>query len=213
MRGRIIRELGDLTHSSFLTYVMGPYQAFDVGEVLKGATSGEFDPTSIPASVEFSQLVGTDVDVAHDEVIIDLLLDVRDELRTNPGVNAFLAIDIDVSLDELDAATQSVAFAEASNVVVYIVPAIGDNLGVGIEIGAVLEAIFQENSQDAHHERVFLAYESGVSSAMLASVQVRWDARSYEYTDRGDLIDAIRRFVRDIARRELAGDLPRLGVK
>jgi hypothetical protein len=114
----------------------------------------------------------------------------------------------------MDAATQSIEFALASNAVIYIVPRIGDNLGVGIETGSVLEAIFRECDErtptSAHQERVLFIHESGVRSAMIAAVQDRWDARIYSYDDRDDLVHQLRLFVRDLARREQHGDLPQL---
>jgi len=219
MRERLIRELGDLAHSRFLVYLMGPYEAFDVESVVRNAESSEKagDPTAIPRNVDFGALVGSDVDLDRDEAVLDLLLYVRDRLRTDPGVNAFLAIDVDFPLEEMDAATQSVEFAMASNAVVYVVPEVGDNLGVGIEVGAVLEAIFQEQDEGAEteddlqtNERVLFVHESGVRSAMIAAVQDRWDARIYAYENREDLVSQVRLFVRDIARRELRGDLPSL---
>jgi hypothetical protein len=54
------------------------------------------------------------------------------------------------------------------------------------------------------------AHEDGVRSAMIAAIQDRWDARVHSYADRDDLVKRIRLFVRDIARREQRGDLPRL---
>lgn len=45
---------------------------------------------------------------------------------------------------------------------------------------------------------------------MIAAVRDRWGARIYSDTNRTDLIDQVRLFVRDIARRELRGDLPPL---
>lgn len=219
MRERLIRELGDLAHGRFLVYLMGPYTAFDVEAILEtaGSTDSSFDPTTVPANVDFGTLVGSDVDLEQDEAVLDLLLHVRDRLRTDPGVNAFLAIDIDIPLDEMDAASQSIEFALASNAVVYVVPEIGDNLGVGIEVGSVLEAIFREQETTAgegrdtrHTERVFFVHETGVRSAMIAAVRDRWEARIYSYDDRADLVDQGRLFVRDVARRELYGDLPAL---
>lgn len=216
MRDRLIRKLGDLAHPRFPVYLMGPYEAFDVETVLERAASpaAEFDPSTIPESADFGTFVGSNADLDHDEAALDLLLHVRDRLRTDPGVNAFLAIDVDVSLDEMDAATQSVEFALSSNVVVYVVPAVGDNLGVGIEVGSVLEAIFRGRADtgpdDRHNERVLFVHESGVRSAMIASVRDRWDARIYAYDDRADLVEQVRLFVRDAARREQRGDLPTL---
>ncbi|MFU8867457.1 hypothetical protein [Natronococcus sp.] len=205
MRDRIIDELGDLPRSRFLVYLMGPYEAFDVERTLEQA-----DPDSIPDSADFGTLVGSDHDLARDEAALDLLLDVRDRLRTDAGVNAFLAIDIDVPLEELDAASQSIAFAEASNAVVYVVPAVGDNLGVGIEVGSVLEALFDGETPSHHRERVAFVHESGVRSAMIAAVRDRWEARIYAYEDRDELERQIRLFVRDLIRKERTGELPRL---
>lgn len=217
MRERIIGTLGDLAHPRLLVYLMGPYQAFDVEVALDAG----LDPASVPESVDFGTLVGADADLDRDEAVLDLLLDVRDGLRTDPGVNAFLAIDVDVPLQEMDAASQSIAFAEASNAVVYVVPKVGDNLGVGIEVGAVLESIFRDrtDADDAdeeaalpatRHERVAFVHESGVRSAMIAAVRDRWEARIYAYEDREDLVRQLRLFVRDVARREQRGDLPTL---
>lgn len=218
MRDRIIDALGDLAHARFLVYVMGPYQAFDIDAVLDPSdTDDALDPSRIPESIDFGSLVGSAADLDQQEAAFDLLLFVRDRLRTDPGVNAFLAVDIDIPLAELDAGTQSIQFALASNVVVYVIPKLGDNLGVGIEAGSVLEALYRERTAsdetphlDSHHERVLFIHESGVRSAMIAAVQDRWDARVYAYTDREDLLKQVRLFVRDLARREQRGGLPTL---
>lgn len=216
MRDRLIRSLGDLAYRRFLVYLMGPYKAFDIGPVLNALDSAEaLDLNRIPENLDFGALVGTDIE--HQEAVLDLLLYVRDRLRTDPGVNAFLAIDIDISLAEMDAATQSIEFATASNAVIYVIPQIGDNLGVGIEVGAVLEALYrqrEEGDEQAavidHQERVLFIHESGVRSAMIAALQDRWDARVYSYTDRDDLVEQVRLFIRDVARREHIGDLVNL---
>jgi hypothetical protein len=218
MRDRIIDELGDLAHPRFLVYLMGPYKAFDVEALLDGPeTADAMDLSRIPESVDFGSLVGSDVDLDQQEALLDLMLSVRDQLRTSAGVNAFLAIDVDVPLDEMDAGSQSIEFALASNAIVYVVPKVGDNLGVGIETGSVLEALFRERENedaapgvDSHHERVVFVHEAGVRSAMIAAVEDRWDARVYSYVDRDDLVRQVRMFVRDLARREQHGDLPTL---
>ena len=72
-------------------------------------------------------------------------------------MNVFLAIDIDIPLDEMDAGSRSIEFALASNAIVYVIPKIGDNLGVGIEVGSVLEALFV-------NERRWLPNRRGESS-------------------------------------------------
>lgn len=137
-----------------------------------------------------------------DEEMFQFLEDVRDGLR-DEGFNAFLATDADVSLEEMDAGTQSLAFARASNAVLFVVPARGRNLGVGIETGAVLEDV-----ADRTRERVLFLHESGVRSAMIAAVADRWDATVRTYDDRAELLAEARLFVRDVMRREGTGELP-----
>jgi len=218
MRDRIVDAFGDLAHPRFLVYLMGPYKAFDIDAVLEVTdTDDAVDLDRIPEAVDFGTLVGSENDLDQQEAVFDLLLFVRDQLRTDPGVNAFLAVDVDIPLEDMDAATQSIEFALASNAVIYIIPKLGDNLGVGIEAGSVLEALYQERttsddhpSMDSHHERVLFIHESGVRSAMIAAVQDRWDARVYSYTDRADLVKQVRLFIRDLARREQLGALPTL---
>lgn len=218
MRDRIVRALGDLAHPRFLVYVMGPYKAFDIERVLDATDTAEsLDLNQIPESVDFGTLVGSNIDLEQQEAVLNLLLFVRDQLRIDPGVNAFLAIDIDISLAELDAGTQSIEFALASNAVIYVIPHIGDNLGVGIEAGSVLEALYRKRDTNddratvtSHHERALFIHESGVRSAMIAALQDRWEARVYSYTDREDLVGQVKLFIRDLARREQRGDLPSL---
>lgn len=218
MRDRIVGALGDLDRPRLLVYLMGPYAAFDVEAFLgrAGEDRAPVDLDAVPAHIDFGELVGSDVPLDRDEAALDLLVYVRDRLRAEQGVNAFLAIDVDAPLSEMDAATQSIEFALASNVVVYVVPRVGDNLGVGIEVGAVLEAIYREAEGDngpgstGHRERVLFVHESGVSSSMIAAVRDRWEARVYTYRDRSDLLKRVRLFVRDVARRELHGELPSL---
>lgn len=216
MRDRIVDALGNLAHTRFLVYLMGPYRAFDIDAALEATdTDDALDLSRIPESVDFGTLVGSDADLEQHEAAFDLLLFVRDQLRTDPGVNAFLAVDVDIPLEEMDAGTQSIEFALASNAVVYVIPKLGDNLGVGIETGSVLEALYREHTtgddhpaRGSHHERVLFIHESGVRSAMIAAVRDRWDARVYSYTDRADLVRQVRLFVRDLARREQRGELP-----
>ncbi|HET7325532.1 MAG TPA: hypothetical protein VFJ06_14485 [Halococcus sp.] len=142
---------------------------------------------------------------AHDsenEEAFAFLERVRDGLRTE-GFNAFLATDADIPLDELDAGTQSLAFARASNAVIFVVRHDGKNLGVGIETGAVLE-----DMSDRARERVLFLHESGVRSAMIAAVADRWDATVRTFETEDDLFDEARLFIRDVMRRETTDELP-----
>jgi len=131
------------------------------------------------------------------------LAGVRDDLR-EAGLNAFLATDVGVELDEMDAGTQSIEFARASNAVVFVVPSGGRNLGVGIETGAVLEDL-----RERAPERVLVVHEAGVRSAMLGAVADRWDAAVQSYETREGLTRAVRLFARDVMRREGDGELER----
>lgn len=206
MRDRIVGALGALPRARFLVYLMGPYTTVDG---LPGKEASVLRPRDQPQKREA-------IDSVEADDALSLLVFVRDRLRTDVGVNAFLAIEVGVPLEEMDAATQSIEFALASNVVVYIVPRFGDNLGVGIEVGAVLESILggrdAEHPSDSstHRERILFVHESGVSSAMVAALGGRWDARVYSYRNREDLLRQIRLFVREVIHREVRGELERL---
>jgi hypothetical protein len=137
-----------------------------------------------------------------DEEMYAFLERVRDGLREE-GFNAFLATDADVPLDEMDAGSQSLAFARASNVVLFVVPGPGKNLGVGIETGAVLE-----DATDRSRERVLFLHQDGVRSAMIAAVADRWDATVRSFEDEPELLDEASLFSRDVMRKEGTGALP-----
>lgn len=106
----------------------------------------------------------------------------------------------------MDAATQSIRFARASNAVAFVVPRLGANFGVGLEVGAVLE----DRSLDG--DRLFVVHESDVTSAMLDAVTRRWDARIATYSDEAELVDVLRQFVAEIMYREATGQLPPKGA-
>lgn len=153
----------------------------------------------------------TSSETTDDGEIFDLLRTVCTRLRTESGVNAFLAVDPEIPLEEIDAATQSIAFARASNAVVFVLPSSGDNLGVGVEVGSVLEDIYQSDD-DTRAERIVLVHEEGVRSAMLGGVTRRWDATvySYEHGDEEDLLLRVQEFVANVVHREATGELPSL---
>jgi hypothetical protein len=191
MRDRLIAELGAVRYEEFLVYLMGPYTTFEVTDLLPDETDPE--SVSLPSAQADSKAI---------DEMQRRLRRVQGSLRADPGINAFLAIDANVSLEELNAATQSIEFARASNAVVFIVPQLGDNLGVGMEIGSVLEDRYPDGA-----DRTLIAHEAGISSAMLGGVTTRWNARIASYDDETDLIDEIRNFVVEIMTREQFGDL------
>jgi hypothetical protein len=221
MRQRIIdnlpRAAGDsdalapVQREQFLVYLMGPYRTFDVNALLPADADVETDAPS------FATWDETSGEYAEDEVL-RLLQETRDCLRDR-GFNAFLAIDVGIPLDEMDAATQSIAFAKASNATVFIAPQVGDNLGVGIEIGSVLEDILstagmQGPAADAtpptRARRVMIATEPSVRSAMLGAVHARWDASVRTFTDAADCCRLCAQFCTHIQNEELYGSLDRL---
>lgn len=125
----------------------------------------------------------------------------RNRLRQK-GFNAFLATDAEIDLEEMDAGTQSLKFARASNAVLFVVRLQGKNLGVGIEAGAVLEDM-TERAQ----ERVLFVHEEGMRSAMIASVADRWDVEVRTFADEEELFDQARLFLVDLMGKEGNGDL------
>ncbi|QPV65061.1 hypothetical protein I7X12_07695 [Halosimplex litoreum] len=191
MRDRLIAELGAVRYEGFLVYLMGPYTTFEVTDLLPDETDPE--SVSLPSAQADSKAI---------DEMQRRLRRVQGSLRADPGINAFLAIDANVPLEEMNAATQSIKLARASNAVVFIVPQLGDNLGVGMEIGSVLEDRYPDGA-----DRTLLAHEAGISSAMLGGVTTRWNARITPYDDETDLIDEIRNFVVEIMTREQFGDL------
>jgi hypothetical protein len=211
------REVGDSTaldsvrRPEFLVYLMGPYRTFDVEAHLPDDAA---DTADLPSFATWDDASG---EYAESEVLA-LLQRTRDCLRDR-GFNAFLAIDVGIDLDEMDAATQSIAFARASNAVVFVVPQVGDNLGVGIEVGSVLEDIAtdgdlsrpaSEATPPERSRRVMIATEPDVRSAMLGAVHTRWDASVRTFTDDEDLCRLGAQFCTHVANEELYGDLGRL---
>ena len=203
--------LAPVQREQFLVYLMGPYRTFDVDALLPADANVETDAPS------FATWDETSGEYAEDEVL-RLLQETRHCLRDR-GFNAFLAIDVGIPLDEMDAATQSIAFAQASNATVFIAPQVGDNLGVGIEIGSVLEDILstdemQGRAADAtpptRTKRVMVATEPSVRSAMLGAVHARWDASVRTFSDAADCCRLCAQFCTHIQNEELYGSLDRL---
>ena len=111
------------------------------------------------------------------------------------------------------------ACAKASNATVFIAPQVGDNLGVGIEIGSVLEDLLstagmQGPAADAtppvRMQRVMVATEPSVRTAMLGAVHARWDASVRTFTDAADCCRLCAQFCIHIQNQELYGSLDHL---
>jgi hypothetical protein len=200
--------LSSVRREQFLVYVMGPYRTFDIEALLPADGDTE---TDVPSFATWDETSG---EYAEDEVL-RLLQVTRDCLRDR-GFNAFLAIDVGIPLEEMNAATQSIRFARASNATIFIAPQVGDNLGVGIEIGSVLEDIMSttgmqgkaaEATPPERARRVLVATEPSVRSAMLGAVHARWDASVRTFTDAEDCCRLCAQFCTHIQNEELYGSL------
>jgi len=200
--------LGPVRRERFLVYIMGPYRTFDIDALLQDI---DREPGDLPSFATWDDSAGD----YNESGVLRLLRETRDCLRER-GFNAFLAIDVGIDLAEMDAATQSIEFARVSNAVVFVGPQVGDNLGVGIEIGSVLEDVSRTSNEGDTREspstrpsRFMVATEPSVRSAMLESVHKRWHASVRTFTDRSDLCRLCAQFCTHVMNEELYGAFER----
>lgn len=197
MRERIIDRLidseyieVDASKREFLVYLMGPYTSFppyDTPEDRDGV------PTERGTLDELLEPSRNDVDLSWDEAL-GLLVHLKRDLREQTGVNAFLATDPEIPVHELDAATQSIEYTRAADLTVVIAPAMGDNLGVGIETGSVCEHLDQP---DLLTDVVFLG-ESAVDSTMVDAVSARWHVTVDDFDSYALLEKTVRAHIRRV---------------
>ena len=198
-RSRIVSSLGSVPHDDFLVYLMGPYKSFNLEYALseEGRASITVDALPTPLQRLFS---GRDeIDEAQ-----ALLRRVQGHLRTTPGLNAFLATDVDIDTEDVDAATQSIAYARYSNVTAFVLPYLGHNFGVGEEAGSILETL-----ADTHGDRMLFVHEDDVTSEMLRAANARGDLRVEAYETEAELVKRLRVFSADVMNREQFGNLDR----
>ena len=198
-RDLIVERLGSVKYDRFLFYLMGPYKSFNLEYVLSDEERRGIDVDDLPGPLRRLFRNEDDIDAAQ-----ALLRRVQGELRADPGVNTFLALDIDVDTDDVDAATQSIEYTRCSNATAFVVPFLGHNFGVGEEAGSILETL-----ADRHGDRLIFVHEDEVTSAMIRSATVRWDLRVETYATEADLVQKLRRFAGGIMHRERRGDLDR----
>jgi hypothetical protein len=196
-RDQLVERLGAVEYDRFLVYLMGPYKSFDLNYVLSDEERASIDIDDLPSPLRRLFQNRDAIDEAK-----ALLRRVQGRLRTDPGVNAFLAVDADVDTDDVDAVTQSIAFTERSNATAFVVPFLGHNFGVGEEAGSVLEALSERDG-----ERVVFVHEADVTSEMIRSARTRWDLRIERYETEAELVERLRLFVAEIMHREQFGDL------
>lgn len=196
-RDTIINRLGNVPYDRFLLYLMGPYKSFNLAYILSEDEQEQLNIDDLPGPLRQLFKNKDRIDDAQAQ-----LRRVQGQLRTTPGVNAFLAVDIDIDTDEIDAVTQSIDYSHCSNATIFVVPYLGHNFGVGEETGSVLE-----NIADTHNDRILFMHEDDVTSEMIRSARTRWDLRIESYSDEEGLITTIRRFVVTIMNQERFGEL------
>lgn len=196
-RDELIGRLGHVSYDRFLLYLMGPYKSFNLNYVLSEEERGQIDIEELPGPLRRLFQNKGRIDEAQ-----ALLRRVQGHLRTDPGVNAFLAVDIGIDTADIDAVTQSIEYSRCSNATVFIVPFLGHNFGVGEEAVSVLE-----NLAETHGDRIVFLHEADVTSEMIRSARTRWDLRVETYETEAELTQVVRRFVVTIMNRERFGDL------
>jgi hypothetical protein len=199
-RESITDRLGRVTYDRFLFYLMGPYKSFNLNYVLSEEERREIDVNELPGPLRRLFQNKDEINAAQ-----ALLRRVQGELRADPGVNAFLALDVDVDTDDIDAVTQSIEYARCSNATAFVLPFLGHNFGVGEEAGSILE-----NLAETHGDRLIFVHEIDVTSALIRSASVRWDLRIETYETEAELVAKLRRFVGGVMHRERRGELSRL---
>ena len=199
-RDLIVERLGRVKYDRFLFYIMGPYKSFNLNYVLSEEERRELDVEDLPGPLRRLFQSKDEIDDAQ-----ALLRRVQGELRITPGINAFLALDIGIDTDDVDAATQSIEFTRCSNATAFVLPFLGHNFGVGEEAGSILEAL-----STTHSDRLTFIHEDNVTSAMIRSARVRWDLRVETYETEAELVDKLRFFAGGVMQRERRGELSRL---
>jgi hypothetical protein len=193
-------RLGSVTYDQFLFYLMGPYKSFNLNYVLSKEERREIDIDDLPGPLRRLFRNKDEIDGAQ-----ALLRRLQGELRTDPGVNAFLALDVDIDTDDVDAVSQSIEYARCSNATAFVVPFLGHNFGVGEEAGSILE-----NLAATHSDRLIFVHDDDVTSAMIRSASVRWDLRVETYETEDELVAKLRQFAGGIMHRERRGELSQL---
>jgi len=200
MRDRLqdaLNESDYIDHSAakqgFLVYLMGPYKSYPPYDTIQ---TDDLDiATTRPTLDEIDERLDEgDIELDVDEALV-LLVQLRCDLRSQNGVNAFLATDPQIPLHEMDAATQSIEYTKAADATIFVAPAMGDNLGVGIEIGSVCEHL---GGRPLLENVVFFG-ERDVESSMVEAVSERWHVTTDDFDSYDDLYKAIRAHLRTIA--------------
>lgn len=207
VRAVLLERLADTEYEEFLVYLMGPYTTVSLTHYLRG------DVDLDDSAIELGALGSAE------RSLKDELEEISEWLRTEHGVNAFLAVDADIptktvpdETDEqrLNVIRQSKAYAAASNAVVFVLPKGGVRNGVNIEIGAVLSGFnlgHDEGDPLKPPQRFKVYREVGVESATIDAITFEYEVAITEYGSRSELQNQITRFIAEVLRAEQRGDL------
>lgn len=200
----------DSNSPEILTYVMGPYTAFDARRAFDAAGNLESPFIDDPLFSE-SRHVLEDGFGSYERVLSDICA----ELRTNYGVRAFIASDVgiptetqaqDSGLDEpgMTPLDQSIAFSAVSDAVIFIYSQAGLNSGVAAEAGAILGE-FNLRIDDPRNilkpkERLRIFHEPDFSSASIDEIPFGYDIDCVEFADLEDLVNKVHRHLVNVER-------------
>ncbi|MFW5919365.1 MAG: DUF7509 family protein [Halanaeroarchaeum sp.] len=98
-------------YDHFLFYITGPYKSFNLNDVVRAEDRRDIDIGDLPGPVRRLFQNSDEIDGAQ-----SLRRRVQDSLRVRPDVDAFLALDVDMPTEEVDAAIQSVGFTRCSSI-------------------------------------------------------------------------------------------------
>jgi len=200
----------------FYVYVMGPYTAFDAREAYDNA--GKLKSPYMNDSLFDEQ---KHVNAANRATYEAALADFCDSLRSDLGVCAFLASDVDSiptiqqasgSTQGMSVLDQSIAFAGVSDAIAFIFTNAGLTTGVGAEVGAVLSDfnLRRRNPEPERKPRKRLRIFSHTEfrSASVDEVPFTYGVAKREFETDEDLVEEIKSFIEGIRRANNTGPLP-----
>jgi len=115
-RDLLADRLGNVKYDRFLFYLMGPYKSFNLTYVLTEEERQQITVDTLPGPLRRLFQNKDKIDEAQ-----ALLRRVQGDLRVEPGINAFLALDVDIDSNEVDAVAQSIEYAQCERVIESLV--------------------------------------------------------------------------------------------
>lgn len=204
--------------NEFFVFIMGPYTAFN-------AEFAYDDGDQLSSPFIDDPLFDSDrhvTDNGHGDFNM-ALADLREDLRSELGVRAFIATDVNIptikqveenDLDEPGMAVldQSVAFAAVSNAVLFVYSASGLNAGPGVEAGAILGEFHLRHDNPLNEmkprKRIKIFRGPRFKSASFEEIPSSYGVGCVDYASRESLMSQIRHFLVDIERTSREREFP-----